>query len=249
MNIVLAHRPQLRPMTPTESDDDKIEPGSFVGTTSGKANGVWHFDGKQAVRIGIPEPDHRSIATVEDGKSLRDAFEAVPMYAGEAFVIHRMELPPGSYYPRIARPSDQHPEDAPGSFPGFTVITEGLVSSLNQLRSLMHMLDEIFEAIHPHESNLRCYGSSIRNLLILACTECETHWRSILKENNYKSHRFNTNDFVKLLKPMRLSEYGVRLQQSPWLPELKPFSKWNEASPTASLNWTVRKTLVFEGKI
>jgi hypothetical protein len=40
--------------------------------------------------------------------------------------------------------------------------------------------------------------------MLLACTEVECQWRSVLEANDYPGTRFTTNDYVKLLSVMRL---------------------------------------------
>ena len=70
-----------------------------------------------------------------------------------------------------------------------------------------------------------------------ACTEVESHWRSILRANDYRCKRPTTQDFVKLAKPLRLEEYAVTLPLFPNLPLCKPFLGWSAASPSKSLDW------------
>lgn len=237
MTTVFLGRPKLRPVPPEDMLDHEIHAGDFVGITSDKSRGVWSFDGSQIAMIGVHQHDHRSSADVSAGRTLRDALAGVPAFQGANFVLHKMILSPGGFYPRIARPSDQHPEEAPGYLPNFAEAIESLVSSLNQVRSLMHMLNNLFQSIHPNSANMACYGAGVRNLLLLACTECETQWRAVLTANGYEAARFTTQDFVKLLPAMRLDEYAVRLQHCPWLPAISPFAGWKAANPTKSLHW------------
>lgn len=159
------------------------------------------------------------------------------MFEKREFVLHRMVLPPGRFYLRMARPSDQHCYEAPGNLPDVFNYGEELISTLNQLRSLVGMLDQIFQAVHPSPDNMDAYGASIRNLLILACTECEAQWRAVIFANGLRPERPNTNDYVKLSEAMRLPAYRVRFSHFPGLGVLSPFASWDKSSPTASLEW------------
>jgi len=242
MTIVINTNPSTyRDPNPDELLDQPVGAGDYFGTTSSKGGQVWHFDGSTAVRIGIPKPDDKSMVTLTPGETLRDALARVPMFVGEQFTIHKMTLPPGAYYPRIARPPDQHALEAPGYIEGLRANSQETVSSLSQVRSLVAMLDSIFQTVHPTKANLTCFGSGIRNLIILACTECETQWRAVLKANHYssasKSGRLTTDDYVKLLPAMRLDEYAVKFTHYPWLEALAPFQGWDKSRPTQSLAW------------
>jgi hypothetical protein len=67
-----------------------------------------------------------------------------------------------------------------------------------------------------------CFGHATRNILILACTEVEAHWKKILEANGYENkergdRRLNTKDYVHLLDAMRLDQYVVNLNYYPWL--------------------------------
>ena len=238
MAIVLNINPsKQRCATPDEMVDDQLERGDYFGTTSDRGAQVWHFDGLRAVRVGIPDPDERSMTTLQDGEGVRQALQRVPMFAQTHFVLHRMKLPPGAYYSRMSRPSDQHPTESPGMLPDFWKSSDLIASTLNQVRSLVGMLDTIFQAVHPAQANMTCYGSSIRNLLILACTECEAQWRGILGSNGLAPERPSTRDYVKLASAMRLSDYSIKLQHYPWLDEVAPFQTWEADAPTKSIAW------------
>lgn len=238
MTIVIDPNPsKQRASALDDAIDQQVEAGDFFGTTGDRGAHVWHFDGSKAVRVGIANPDERSMALLRDGESLRQALQRVPMFTQAPFVIHRMELPPGAYYPRMSRPSDQHPVQSPGMLPEFWKSPDLMAGTLNQVRSLVGMLDAIFQAVHPVQENMMCYGSSIRNLLILACTECEAQWRGVLAANGFIPTRPSTGDYVKLAPAMRLSEYAVKLQHYPWLDPVAPFETWGAAAPTQSIAW------------
>jgi hypothetical protein len=98
-------------------------------------------------------------------------------------------------------------------------------------------LGRICQTVQPEGKNLDAFGHDIRNLLILACTEAETHWRGVLVANGVTQDRYTTNDYVKLRDPMKLDEYAVTFPNYPWLAAFKPYEGWNTAKPTCSLGW------------
>jgi hypothetical protein len=236
-SVIDTNPSKQRPPSSDEAVDQDVEPGDFFGTTDDSGAHVWHFDGSKAIRVGIANPDERCMTILQDGEGLRQALQRVPMFAQSAFVLHRMELPPGAYYPRMARPNDQHPAESPGMLPEFWKLPDLMAVTLNQMRSLVGMLDAIFQAVHPVQANMLCFGSSIRNLLILACTECEAQWRGVLAANGIGRARPSTADYVKLTPALRLSEYAVKLQHYPWLDPVAPFATWEAAAPTRSIGW------------
>ncbi|MBN9990748.1 hypothetical protein JND45_15550, partial [Listeria monocytogenes] len=83
-----------------------------------------------------------------------------------------------------------------------------ITSAQNQLGSLIDDLRAICRVVQPAASTLSVYGHEIRNLLILAATEVEMHWRGILTANG-STAKFNTNEFVKLAAPLGLRDYAV----------------------------------------
>jgi hypothetical protein len=151
--------------------------------------------------------------------------------------IYSLHLQPGQYYPRMARPNDQHWHGSPGSNPGELDHKSFIAIALSQLNVLTRQLEGICQVIHPTHSTFDTYGHTIRNLLILACTEVETHWRGILVENGINKQVFRTTDYSKLLGAMRLNEYSVSFPSFPWLDALSPFRNWDPLMPTISLSW------------
>ncbi len=206
---------------------------------AGESSGVWSFDGKTALRIGVPNPmsSPNSHAIVEDGKTLFDAMEnqlKAFFVHGAPCVLKDMPLKPGEYYPRIARPNDQNPNDLP-IYPDAVLYEQEIAITKGQLVSLTSRLQQICQTVHPTPSTYNTYGHEIRNLLILACTEVEAQWKGVLEANGSSGR--NTNDYAKLKHAMRLNEYSVSLTHYPWLPALQPFKNWDPADPTKSLDW------------
>jgi hypothetical protein len=151
--------------------------------------------------------------------------------------FHKTALRPGQFYPRMARPVEYPGVDFIHS-PSAQRDAHSIAVSRGQLIAFVRQLHRICQTIHPTEATLTAYGHDIRNLLILACTEVETHWRGVLVANGVAEKHFNTNDYIKLRAAMRLDEYAVEFFNYPWLDVFRPFSGWTTATaPTRGLEW------------
>lgn len=111
--------------------------------------------------------------------------------------------------------------------------------ALQAVRLLLERLDELTLFIEPTTSSLQTYSHKTRELLILACTEVENAWKAFMLEagTNPVSNDFKTTDYVKLLGPLFLSEYQLKLKAFPSEPTSQPFQGWSAAAPTQSLSW------------
>ena len=136
----------------------------------------------------------------------------------------------GEFHPRIWRGNESPSPEEAG-------IAREWIISVRIGRQLFGRLRELFGYIEPHPQNDLVHGMQQRELLILACTEVESAWKSILKTNGLTQDRWTTTDYVKLLKPLRLAEWSVRLSSHPDYPTITPFQSWNEIAPTKSLGW------------
>jgi len=107
------------------------------------------------------------------------------------------------------------------------------------LRILIEKLDEILLYIEPSRAGLQSYGHKCRELLILACTEVENLWAQYMRLANVSPvvRTFNTNDYVRLLGPLHLSEFLISCKLISNSYSVTPFSQWNAANPTQSLTW------------
>lgn len=146
-----------------------------------------------------------------------------------------LELQPGQYFKRMARPTSIHFHESPGSNPENSKLSEIIENYATQLLALKENLERIFRVVHPAQSNLDVYGHEIRNILILSATEVEAQWKQILKANSVEGQ--STADYIKLLDPMRLAEYEVALPYYPWIAPAKPFVSWHKSAPTKTLPW------------
>jgi hypothetical protein len=146
-----------------------------------------------------------------------------------------LKLAPGEYYPRMARPRNTNVRESPGFHPANAQYREVIETGRGQLVALREQLERIFRTVHPVPKNFAAYGHDVRNLLILAATEVEAHWKGVLTANGASGG--STNDYVKLLPAMKLDEYTVRLSFYPSLPAVRPFKSWSSEAPTKSLPW------------
>jgi hypothetical protein len=217
----------------------------FVGAQDelGSFAAVWRVADGLAWRIGVPNAlEHPSAHfRLSEGQSFEDAVakhhQASVRRSG--WIVQPLNIPPGSYFARMARPHHEHPGDRPSPFyPGFEYANER-ATALQQLSLLTGRLSEAFQTVHPEEANFATYGSEFRNILILAATEVEAQWKGILVANQYtgSNGRLTTNDYVKLEPALRLADYAVRWPQYPWMNAICPFGEWEQSSPTRSLDW------------
>lgn len=202
---------------------------------------LWKIDGKTATRVGIPDPKNSKNCYCEVA-SEKDILAAIAQTLDKSEIVgtpefYKIIVSPGQYFPRIARPNNQHPEDLPGFYPGHELQRNFIAISLGQLNVLVRQLDNICSVVHPSEATFNTYGHSIRNLLILACTEVETHWRGVLADNGIMKERYNTKDYVMLNDAMRLKDYSINFPNFPWIKSIRPFGEWDAAKPTSSLSW------------
>jgi hypothetical protein len=184
---------------------------------------VWSLDDKLATRI-----DAQQVNNILSGTPPNVVVEHLP---GWKFVPLKLE--PGEFYPRMARPSSTYFKQSPGSNPDIDrVLVE---TGRGQLTALREQLERILRTVHPNKKNFQAYGHDIRNVLILAATEVEAHWRGVLKANGAKGD--GTKDYIKLLPAMKLDEYAILLPFYPWLDPVRPFVGWVPSPSTQSLPW------------
>jgi hypothetical protein len=150
--------------------------------------------------------------------------------------FHSMTLGPAEFYPRIARPLALASESWLWS-PCLEAEKVYIANARGQLTLLTRKLETICQTVQPSEKTLDVYGHEIRNLLILAATEAEMHWRGILIANGSQLQRLNSNEYVKLSEPLKLLDYAVTFHDFPDLQPIQPFAGWSKAEPTNSLGW------------
>lgn len=106
-----------------------------------------------------------------------------------------------------------------------------------ELKIIIEKLHEILMYVEPSKQCLDTYGHKIRELLILACTECEYYWSSYIRLSGNTNNKLTTNDFVKLKDKLFLEEYLVKFSNYPTIITFQPFAGWNAQRPTNSLKW------------
>src|ERR1700733_12115520 len=131
---------------------------------------VWKIESGTAVRLGVSNPEQGpgSYFRAEPGETIWDAIHRMTPWFGPngECPFHKTALSPGEYYPRMARPIDQHPHEAPGWYPAAARDANIIAIARGQLVALTrHHLDRICQAIQPTAANFGCFGHDIRNLL------------------------------------------------------------------------------------
>jgi hypothetical protein len=151
--------------------------------------------------------------------------------------IEEMILAPGETIDSIWRPALYFFDDLKS---GIKISEKEQRSQEQALRILIEKLDELLLFIEPSSDGLKAYSHKIRELLILACTEVENQWRSLLEKANWSpvnGRIFTTVDYVKILPVSHLIEYEIGLKNIDTFVPSKPFSSWTQSSPTQSLPW------------
>jgi len=215
---------------------------TFETPTGISSTQVWKIGADTAVRLGVSNPENGPgcYFRAVPGESIWDTIRRMtPWFEPDGKCpFHKTELNPGEYYPRMARPSDQHPLEAPGACPGAASDANFVAGAQGQLATLVRQLNRICQTVQPVPANFASFGHDIRNLLILACTEVESHWRGVLAANGVILDRPSTDDYIKLRAAMRLDEYAVRFRSYPWLEPARPFAGWRSSGkPSQDLVW------------
>ncbi len=202
---------------------------------------LWRFQDYAATRMGVtsPETGPGSYFRAEPGETFLECIARQtpwlePGSPGGQFV--EMLRRPGEYYPRMARPLALMVQPQLW-LPGFSADRGYIAGAQSQLTSLTHQLGAICRVVQPSTQTLQVYGHDIRNLLILAATEVEMHWRGIFAANGRAVRDLKTKDYVKLADPLLLRDYQVSFYPFPNIDPLRPFAGWSADKSTGSLPW------------
>ena len=154
---------------------------------------IWKIDDDIATRVGVSNAAHGpgSFFKAAPGETIWDALRRqTPWFEPDGqSSFHKTNLQPGEFYPRMARPNDAFPDESPGMSPCVESDGNFIAIALGQLTVLVRQLERICQTIQPTLGTFNTFGHDIRNLLILACTEVESHWRGILIANGVtKTH-------------------------------------------------------------
>jgi hypothetical protein len=205
---------------------------------------IWVVGKGNAHVLGIVEPQqHRGTwASLAEGQDPQEAIATVlaATTEGRPWTLSRLNLPPGRYFARMARPDHQNPGIFPSPFP-LSTPPHAVASASTQVSILADSLRRCFQVVTPTQANFRVFGAEIRNILLLAATEFEAQCRAILKANEYVAPQpdrpWNTRDYCKLEAALRLQDYAIAFPEYPWLDPIAPFRGWDTGAPTKSLAW------------
>jgi hypothetical protein len=201
----------------------------YLGIHPSGSTALWLVDDDREVRRADGAQES---VQVPEGVDPLDAIEITR----KIWSFLKLDLGPGEYYPRMSRPNAQHPSESPGSNPANHQERALIETGRGQLTALRYQLEEIFRVVHPVQENFDAFGHEIRNLLILAATEVEAHWKGVLAVHGVRGRQ--TQDYVKLADAMKLREYAIALPFYPWLNVVRPFEGWMPSeTPTKDLGW------------
>lgn len=71
-------------------------------------------------------------------------------------------------------------------------------------------LKDIFDYIEPAECNLSVFSFELYSLMLRACTEVELNCKAIMEANGVEKDHFSMNEYVKLEKSSKLSQYTIK---------------------------------------
>ncbi len=227
-----------------------------LSTNTGKYFGVappMHRSDRHAEIWGVGEASAYLLG-VENPKALIGTWTAIPPgadplerirkrvenYPTEGWSVEPLNIPPGQYFPRMARPFLHHLHEFPGPFYPKGGLAHEQASATIQLAALADRLRSCFQVVDPVSNNFNVHGSEFRNILLLAATEVEAQWKGVLRANHYtlQSKRpWKTIDYVKLEPALRLADYAIQFPEYPWIEPLSPFKGWCSNEPSGSLTW------------
>jgi hypothetical protein len=202
---------------------------------------IWKITDDEAIRLGSQEGGlwhYRRLTDETIWEAIRR--QGAWQRPDGSLPIHKLKVAPGHYFPRIARSIIPGPSSfaKQRSWQPSLADNENAIAGANvQLSTLVRQVERVCETVHPEEPNLEAYGYDIRNLLILACTEVESHWRAVLKANGVSKDRWTTRDYVGLKDAMKLNEFEVSFPDYPWIKPVAPFKSWDERNATQTLLW------------
>lgn len=231
-------------------------PARALSTWDGKSYGaskanypgmIWEANGNILVRPNISEPQQHPGCYLELGPDTDPTTALASLLkrpedpkTDEDWIVERLNIPPGSYFPRMARPHHQHPGDLPGPLLSLEYAHEKAAAA-TQAISLARRLTKTFSVVDPDPKNMKVFGAEFREIIILAATEFEAQAKGILRANSYgrslTGENLSTKDYVKIEPALRLADYAMTFDRFPWIDPVAPFEHWNSDLPTQSLRW------------
>src|SRR5690242_18583909 len=206
---------------------------------------VWWIADDEAYRVGVGDPKQGfgTYFRAEPGENIKDAiYRQASGFFGpnREWLFHPIKRALGEFYPRMVRPLDHDPTYGIGWSRSAELEPDVVATARGQLSALTRQLGRICQTAHPQGGGLETFGHDIRNLLILACTEVETHWRGVLVANGASraGDRTTTSQYVKLNDAMKLDRFTVQFPSYPWLDAFRPFGGWGSTNkPSQELVW------------
>lgn len=151
--------------------------------------------------------------------------------------IRQIIFAPGQCFQRLWRPGIDGLSSIQNTIaPSPAALTQAAMS----LSLLVDRLVNLSRYVELHERNLGVFSHEVRELLLLACIDVETSFRSIFSlsvAGTTEETRLSTADYFRICEPFYLREFEARLRHFPSLPNFRPFLEWDAARPTASLPW------------
>jgi hypothetical protein len=202
---------------------------------------VWEVTEDEAIRLGTDRGGLWHYRR-EPSETIWEAIDRLAAWQRPdgSLPIHELKIAPGQFHPRIARsiiPGPPSFTKSRGWQPTWAGNENAIASAKVQLSTLVRQLERICETIHPSGRNLEAYGHDIRNVLILACAEVESHWRAVLKANGARKGRWTTRNYVELADAMKFNEFAVSFPDYPRIEPIAPFTNWDKHKPTETLPW------------
>lgn len=200
---------------------------------------LWRIDDEAATNLQqvYSDPTENPFRA-SAGRTPWDELRARTPWFDDGNPFHELKLNIGEHYPRIARPLFSARDDFGIWSPSLHTELDVVAASQGQARSLLRQLERICQTVQPGPRTFEAFGHDIRNLLVLACMEIETHWRGVLVANGARRRQFSTSDYVKLAEVLQLRAYAVRFPAFPTLESIRPFETWGQgAHPTSDLPW------------
>lgn len=247
MSIAIATdlgRPVARPFTELPTATQRFFGAEPPQSSDGQPPRIWALADDHAYVMGITNPKGFGKTWVETPEGsdpvelIRGRLELFP--EKRTWTIQPMNIPPGRYFPRMARPHHQHPGAFPMPFYPLEFAHERASASI-QIATLADRLRTCFQVVGPSEPNFGVFGGEFRNILLLAATEVEAQWKAILRANGYAAQdpnsRWNTRDYHKLEAALRLADYAIEFPEYPWIEPVAPFRGWSAANTTGSIAW------------
>jgi hypothetical protein len=144
-------------------------------------------------------------------------------------VLRPMTRSPGEYYRRIGTPA--------GPSLQVTGLKDTAIETTRVRRMVEARLRDAFLTVEPVPAHAKVYGHLLREVLLLASMEVENGWKAILEANNATPMKkyFDRNDYVKLVGPLHLKDYALRLTSHPQYGDIRPFANWS--GQQGSLPW------------